>query len=306
MKKTVKLACEERIANIGIKKILPSRLVSPVTRLGIKYRRIAASMREVGIIEPLVVHPHDKIPDQFMLLDGHIRMDVLRSMGQETVDCLIATDDEAFTYNHKVNRLSPIQEHFMIMKAISSGVSEEVIACTLNVDVVSIRKKRDLLCGICSEAVTIFKGKRATAGALREIRKVRPMRQIEMAELMSASGNFSVPYAKCLVAATPHEHMLESATPKAVDGLSSVDMARMEREMETVSVDFRQIERTHGKNVLNLVITVGYLKGLFDNAPCVRYLAQTYPEILNELQKIIESRSLQDRAENEEPNGSAD
>ncbi len=111
-------------------------------------------------------------------------------------------DDEAFTYNHKVNTVQPIQEHFMIMKALQNGVSEERIAASLNVDVKAIRTKRDLLNGICPEAIEILKEKRATAAALREMRKVTPMRQIEMAELMVAANNFSTSYAECLVATT--------------------------------------------------------------------------------------------------------
>lgn len=65
-------------------------------------------------------------------------------------------------------------------------------------------------------------------------------------------------------------------------------MARMEREMDELSVDFREIEETHVKNVLNLVIVAGYLRKLLDNAWVVRYLAQDYPEIMTEFQKIAE------------------
>ena len=46
------------------------------------------------------------------------------------------------------------------------------------------------------------------------------MRQIEMAELMVAANNFSTSYAKCLLAATPQEHLLESNKPKEVRGLA--------------------------------------------------------------------------------------
>src|SRR5271154_1966100 len=95
---------------------------------------------------------------------------------------------EACTYNHKVSRVAPIQEHFMIMKAIEQGVSEERIAATLDIDVGRIRQKRDLLVGICPEAIALLKDRDASPGALREIRKVKPMRQIEMAELMLASA----------------------------------------------------------------------------------------------------------------------
>ena len=40
----------------------------------------------------------------------------------------------------------------------------------------------------------------------------------------------------------------------------------MEWEMESLNQDFRLIEESHGRNVLNLVLVVGYLKKLLDNA----------------------------------------
>ncbi|PQO28921.1 plasmid partitioning protein RepB C-terminal domain-containing protein [Blastopirellula marina] len=288
----VRLACEPSLKRISLDKILPLRKVLPGARTSIKYRRIAASIQEVGIIEPLVVFPQTSTSEKYILLDGHFRYDVLNESGESDVDCLVALDDEAFTYNHKVNRLTPIQEHFMIMKAVKNGVSEQAIAAALGVDVSKIREKKNLLVGICPEAVQLLKGKKAHAGAIRLLRKARPIRQIEMVELMSASHNFTVDYVKCLLAATPQDQLIESEQSKEVDGLSSTDMARMEREMEAISSDFKQIEDTYGKNVLNLVIVVAYLKTLLDNARVVRYLAGNYAELLTEFQKTVESRTL--------------
>ena len=297
MNKQVELACEGTVRTLAIYNILPLRKISKATKATVKYRQISASMREIGIIEPIVVHPQDGKSEQFMLLDGHMRIEILKENGAQTVECLVAIDDEAFTYNHKVNRLMAIQEHFMIMKAIKNGVAEQDIASALDIDVAKIRKKRDLLVGICSETVELLKSKRANSSTLAQLRKVKPLRQIEMAELMCASNNFSVSYAKCLIAATPADQLIDHDTPKNVDGLSVIDMARMEREMESLSGDFRQIKETHGKNVLNLVIVVGYLKKLLDNARVVRYIVQKYPEILTEFHKIVESRSLDDADE---------
>lgn len=288
----VKFACQPTLKQIGIEKLLLLRKIAPGTRSSVKYRRIAASIREVGIIEPLVVYPQKNGNGGYMLLDGHMRLDILKEAGQQSVDCLIALDDESFTYNHKVNRLSAIQEHFMLIQAVKSGVSEQSIAAALDVDVAKIREKKNLLVGICSEAVQLLRGKPATAGSLRQLRKAKPMRQIEMAELMCASNNFSVGYGKCLIAATPQDQLIEAEHAKEVDGLLPADIARMEREMEAISGDFKQIEETHGKNVLNLVIADGYLKKLLDNARIVRYLAGNYPELLAEFQKTSESRTL--------------
>jgi hypothetical protein len=33
------------------------------------------------------------------------------SLGETEADCLISTQDESYTYNARVNRLNPIQEH---------------------------------------------------------------------------------------------------------------------------------------------------------------------------------------------------
>ena len=105
----------------------------------------------------------------------------------------------------------------MILRAIKNGVSEERIAKTLNVNVETIKRKRDLLTGICPEAVELLRNRRVSAGAIREIKRVKPMRQIEMAEVMVASDNYTAAYAKCLVLASSPDQLLESQkqiTPK--------------------------------------------------------------------------------------------
>ena len=110
-----------------------------------KYAQIAASIREVGIVEPPVVARDRSDPGKYLLLDGHLRIEVLKDMGETDVVCLVSTDDEAFTYNKRVNRLAMIQEHRMILKAVERGVPEERIAKALNVDVHSITRKRRCL-----------------------------------------------------------------------------------------------------------------------------------------------------------------
>ncbi len=51
----VPLAFESATLRIALKDILPLREVSSATRKSVKYGQIAASIREVGIIEPPVV-----------------------------------------------------------------------------------------------------------------------------------------------------------------------------------------------------------------------------------------------------------
>ena len=124
----VKIGFEETSLRIQIKSILPLRQVLPAVRKSVKYLQIAASIREVGIIEPPVVVRDAKAVDTYHLLDGHLRLDILRERGDTEVVCLVSTEDEAFTYNKRTNRIAVIQEHKMILNAIKRGVSEERLA----------------------------------------------------------------------------------------------------------------------------------------------------------------------------------
>src|SRR5712675_2159380 len=203
---SVKMGFEGRGLRIAIADIQPLKLVSEAIRKTPKYAQIAASIREVGIIEPPIVARDQSEPGKYLLLDGHLRIDVLKEMGETDVTCLISTDDEAFTYNKRVNRLAMIQEHRMILKAVERGVSEERIAKALNVDVAGIKRKRRHLEGICMEVAELFKDKHIAINTFSEFKKMIPLRQIEAAELMVAMNKYTISYAKSLVAATPESH----------------------------------------------------------------------------------------------------
>ena len=297
MNKKLRLACGTEILVLPLQKILPLRRLDESIRKTSKYKCIEASIRELGLIEPLMVFPQANSDGCFIILDGHVRHMILSTIGENSAKCLIATDDEGFTYNHKINRLSAIQEHFMIMRAIKNGVSEARIARTLDVDVNTIRQKRDMLDGICAEVVHIMKDRRATGKTFRQLRRLKPIRQIEVAELICTAGNYSEGYVKCLVAATPLDQLIEDERPKDIRCLSPDEVARLEHEMATLAREFKVIEESHGKNVLNMVIVNGYIKKLLDNARVVRYLSQNHPEILTEFQKLLEVRNLQDACE---------
>src|SRR5476649_941334 len=100
---SVKMAFEGTSVRLAIADIQPLRLVTPTVKGSVKYAQIIASIREVGIIEPPVVARDRSAPGKYLLLDGHLRLEVLKDLGEEVATCLIATDDEAFTYNKRVN-----------------------------------------------------------------------------------------------------------------------------------------------------------------------------------------------------------
>jgi hypothetical protein len=291
---SLKIGFEMNGKTVRIADILPSRKPDDKLLLGRKYATVVASIREVGIIEPPVVHPMGNGPDaKYLLLDGHMRMEALKEIGQDTVFCLISTDDETYTYNNKVNQVTAIQEHFMILKAIERGVSEERIASALKVDVGLIRQKRNLLQDICNEAVILLKEVAASVSTIRKLKRVKPSRQVEIVEMMLIVHNFSSVYCEALIAATPKTLLADNCKAKKNPKLSAEDIARMEREMETLQCDMQDYEETYGQNFLNLVVVRGYLSKLLDNGRVVRFFSNNYPDMLHAFQQIVESTSLE-------------
>jgi RepB plasmid partitioning protein/ParB-like nuclease domain len=293
MAKKVSIAFEPQGLTVPLNDILPLKPLKFSIHSSSKFQQVLASVREMGIVEPLVIFSQNSKAGTYLLLDGHLRLEVLKEIGETHARCLVATDDETYTYNKRVNRMATIQEHTMILNATKNGISEERIAKVLRLDVVSIRQKRDLLTGICKEAVEVLKTRHVSLGAFFYLRKMKPMRQIEVAELLTACGNYSVPYVKALFAATPPEMLVDPEKYKPIQGLTPEQTAKMEKEMENLQRDLNQIEDSHGNQVLNLVLARGYLAKLLGNSRVVRYLTQHHTDILKELQTISEGSTLE-------------
>src|SRR5580704_801668 len=182
---TVAQAFDPDCVVVPIAAILPVKAIKKTAKSSHKYRQIAASIREIGLVEPPVVIQDTRDTNSYLLLDGHLRIEVLRDLGQTEVECLVSTDDEAFTYNKRISRLSPVQEQRMIAKAI-------------DINVRSISRKVQLLDGICAEAVGLLKDKMCPLAVFDVLRKMNPLRQIEAAELLINANNFSISYASAV------------------------------------------------------------------------------------------------------------
>ncbi|NDK33917.1 plasmid partitioning protein RepB C-terminal domain-containing protein [Rhodovulum sulfidophilum] len=283
---------EDDCVTLPIDLILPLRALGKSAKASRKYRQIVASIAQIGIVEPPVVVPNPDKSATWLLLDGHLRIEALKDDGVQEVECLVSTDDEAFTYNRQVSRLAPIQEHRMIRKAIKRGVPEEKIAAALDLGTRSIQKKIKLLDGISEEAIAILKDKPATGAVFDALRKMKTMRQIEAAELLVNANNYSVAYVKAILAGTPQAQLVEASKPKKVKGITPEAMARMEQELARLQEGIASIQDTYGQDHLHLTVIKAYISKLLGNARVVRYLMQTRPEFLSEFQTIAEMASV--------------
>jgi ParB/RepB/Spo0J family partition protein len=287
-----KIAFEMRKIRLSLAQILPVRQIKDTQKKITRYKTILASIKEGGLVEPLVVYPQKDSSGKYLLLDGHLRYFALKDLGETEVDCIIATDDESFTYNARVNRLNPIQEHKMIVKAVNSGVKPEKIAAALNLSVGAVKASMSLLDGINAEAADLLKDKSISPKAIRLLKKVTGVRQIEIAELMVSASNFTTGYADALVLGTPKDQLANPAEPKQKEGLLPEEIARMEQEMESLEHDLKAVEESYGDNVLNLTCARGYIKKLLDNAKVVRFLNGNHRDIFAQFESIVATETL--------------
>lgn len=284
----VAAAFERNMKRITLDLIAPLYVVSLQTKETMKFKRIASSIKEVGLVEPIVVSRDHTDPNRYTLLDGHLRLEVLKEQGVTDTKCIISTDDEAFTYNKRISRLATIQEHKMILRALTLGASEERLAKALNVNIRTLQEKKRLLDGICPEAAEMLKDKQVALTGFQILKKMKPMRQIEAAQLMVIMNKYTINYARSLLAATPDNQLIAGATPKKFTGISREQLDLMERESANLEREVRLVEDSYGADHLDLILARGYVTKLVSNERITKYLALHHAEFLPEFEKITE------------------
>jgi hypothetical protein len=180
----------------------------------------------------------------------------------------------------------------MLLEALRNGLTEERIAASLNVDISVIRRKRDMLHGICPEAVELLRDFKLNANIFQLMRKMKPLRQIEVADHMISNSAFSLSFVKALLYGTKPELLIDR--PKTRDGKASSDAAanRFSIESDTLLTDLKGLEDSFGKDAVTLTVCQRYVEQLLKNVRVVRYLERRHAESLGALKLWLEKRLL--------------
>ncbi len=270
-------------------KILPSNF-----KLSTKYLQIKSSLAEVGLVEPIIIYI-DSVKNHVKIIDGHLRVEALKELGENKVKCLISSVYDTYTPNSRVNRITIIQEQRMIKEALNSGIPIEKLSLALNMSVDAIRGKIRVLNGISPEVIHIFSNHHVPKATFHILKQMKPMRQIECSALMINVENFSRNFALSLLHNTPPSLLIgkpENVETNTVGRRQMLD--RLEREMAQVHVDTQKLKETYGVNTLKLVIVKTHITSLLDNPKILQWLLKHKPEFLTELNKISSINSLED------------
>ncbi len=289
--KRIRAAFEAELKMLPLASLLPTKEVPDSFKLSSKWRFIANTIEEIGLVEPLVVYRRADLHGKHLLLDGHLRREILMEKGVAEAECLLSEDDEAFTYNKRVNRLAVVQEHFLIIRAIERGISEERLAKVLGVKIDYVKRRRSLLKGICPEAFGLLTDKPINPVVFDLLRKMKPGRQIEACKLMSSASIYSSGYARALLSSSRDDDLTRPRRRPPPPIVTSADLSLMERELRTAQKDFKAVEMNYGSDLVNLVIATRYISMLLSRPKIVGYLDANHPEMLAEFSSILSAAS---------------
>jgi ParB/RepB/Spo0J family partition protein len=281
-----KIGFQMQIIRLLLENILPVRQIDDGHKKANRYEVIMASIKAVGLVEPLVVFPLKGQPGKYTLVNGHMRYHAMKELEWTSADCLIANDDEGFTYNARISRLPAIQEHKMIMKAVKNGANLERIAAALNISPRHVQASMSLLIGICDEAVDLLKDKLISPQALKLIKKVTDERQVDIARMLIEANNYHTGYVEGLVLVTNKDLLVAANLPKKKKGMSAEAIAKMEQEMETLESGMKAITENYKENMFTLQTAQTYIKALLKNTRVAKYLKTKHAEISTEFENL--------------------
>ena len=268
--------------DISIVKLIP-RSERKVAK---KYRqRIEASLRAVGLIEPLIVYP---INDSFEILDGSLRYRILLDLGVESVPCLIHSTRDGFTGNRMVNQLSASQEMRMLRKSLEE-LDEKTIASALGMQGIGHRLNKGLLEKLHPSVVNAFNANLINLQTAKELVNVKQDRQQEILQLMESCKDYSTTFARGLILKTPAAKRAKAngtKTPWSQAEEKKSQLLKKLQEAEQQQDFYTGLYRQYTTNLLKLVI---YVRSILSNPEARAYLQTHHAELATVFDGILSS-----------------
>jgi ParB family transcriptional regulator, chromosome partitioning protein len=274
--------CPVQGLDVSIVKLVPRH----ERKIAKKYRqRIEASMRAVGLIEPLIVFP---VEDSYEILDGALRYRILLELGVESVPCLVHSTRDGFTGNRMVNQLSASQEMRMLRKSLEE-LDEKTIASALGMQGIGHRLNKGLLAKLHPEVVKAFNGNKIHLQTARELTNVKADRQLEILKLMESCNDYSTTFARGLVLKTPVAKRAKvngGKSPWTQADEKKSQLLKKLQEAEQQQDFYTGLYRQYTTNLLKLVI---YVRTLLNNEAVRAYLQTHYAELTQIFEDILAS-----------------
>jgi RepB plasmid partitioning protein len=140
--------------------------------------------------------------------------------------------------------------------------------------------------GVAPEAHGLLQSKKLGAKAWEELARMVPMRQVEAARLMVASGCYSAPYLRSIVAASDAS-LIGCLKARPRIPLESRKRKAASEEITALADQLTKLTTLNGLDLITLLVSCRYAERLLSNPRTKRYLQKQWPEILTDLESIV-------------------
>lgn len=275
-----------RDVDIGMLKPLHEREINLKTHPG--FRKIIASMKAVGLLEPLCVYQEN---GHYLILDGYLRFKACQELEIDTVPCMVFKDKQAYVFNRQVNRLSAFQEMRMLRKSLET-IDEPTIAQAFGMKTIRHRLAPNLMKQLHPEVVTAFKDNLITRPAALEMTSVMPTRQAAILAEMRRLGDFSPSFCRALVMQTPEGQRNTKRPyrrPWAENDTKRKDMIARLEHAEQQHDFYSGLYRQYSTDLMKLVF---YVRKIVSKERVERHLAARHPDVLARFREVVQQTAV--------------
>lgn len=271
---------ESQALDVSVNRLRPLRNRTANNR---EYEKIVASIKAVGLIEPLIVFPDG---DDYVILDGVQRFRALVEMGVEKVPCIVGKYREAFTGNRMVNRVSPIQENRMIEKSLEE-LDEKTIAAALGLSKIGHRMDRTMIRRMHPDVAVAYDQGKLSRICAKELTFVKPERQKDILAAMATFKEFDVAFIRTMIHKTPpalRETRGRKQDPWDKSAQKKTDLLKQLAEAEEKHDFYSRLYKQYTIDLLRLAI---YARSLLTNDRVRDYLNRHHPAIVERFEMVI-------------------
>ena len=287
MTPAIRTGFEPTVIRLDLARLIPRRPMADRLKRTRKFRQISASIREIGLVEALVVSRIAGDDTRFRIVDGHLRWLALRELNMSDAPCLVSHSPEALTYDIHSAVLAPIQERMLIQRAVHDGVRPERLARALLLEPEAQRHPKASLDRLAPDAAALLRDHHVSDDAIETLLLMAPHRQRQASWLMVAAVNFSASYARVLYAETKCADLAEPAAPKQIFGLDEPTMGRMEIAAEGVNRAFVECQQDFSQNVLDLMVVRAFCEQILRHSPIHDHLTTHHPSALATIEQVL-------------------
>jgi hypothetical protein len=148
---------------------------------------------------------------------------------------------------------------------------------------------------VAPEAASLLKNRQAAPKVFSVLKKMKPYRQIEAAEMMVAANKFTATYAGMILVATRSEALVDDPKSKKRDEILPEDLAKLEAEMERLRQDCQAVEDEIGDTMLSLVVAKSFMARLLRNENIHGHLKRHHGDLLASLVSTMDAIAADNR-----------